>query len=202
MKDANGKKLPILSLKIPKECVSDWHGLLRRGVKVCVNESISVRDFMTDILKMDLEYATNSVPGLFVNNTPVDDWIAERVYGGDDVGMSGTMPGLCGIALRRSSPIRAFRFDLNSRPDVDEHKGGMVNVKMFNFVARDCFFPVFHDGVVVSTISLQQYIKDQDISLEMCACSCDDNVVDFGKIEKLLAESDRDIELKITTLKN
>ena len=202
MKDVNNATLPSLSLTVPQGCFSDWHGLLRRGVGVFIDEAVSVRDFMTEVLGMGLEYATNSVPGLFVNNAPVDDWVGERVYGGDDVGMSGTMPGLCGIALRRSSPIRAFRFDLNSRPDADEHKGGVVNVRMFNFVARDCFPSVLQGGVVVSTSSLQQYLKDEDISLEMCMCFWNGNVVDFGKIGDLLTESGGDIELKITYLKD
>jgi hypothetical protein len=101
-----------LVIAVSEHVAPRWAGLLRRGVGVVVDKVISVRDFMTSVLGMDVQYATNSVPGLFLNNAPVDDWSEELVGGGDEIGMSGTMPGLCGIALRRSSPIKAFRPDL------------------------------------------------------------------------------------------
>ena len=187
-----------LSLAIPAVSVSDWYGLLRRGVGVFLDKAVSVRDFMTDVLGMDPNYATNSVPGLFLNSAPVDDWREERVGGGDEIGMSGTMPGLCGIALRRSSPIRSFRPDLVSRHDESERQGGVAKVKMFNFVAQDCFPAVLRNGVILPAASLLEYLEDQSISLEQCRCVWNGAPVTPGRIRELLAGAQDDVELKMS----
>ena len=198
MQGINGRITNQLFLAVPKISVSAWHGLLRRGVGVFLDKAVSVRDFMTDVLGMDPNYATNSVPGLFLNSAPVDDWREERVGDGDEVGMSGTMPGLCGIALRRSSPIRAFRPDLVSHHGGDERQGGVAKVKMFNFVARDCFPAVLRKGVLVSGESLLRYLDDQGISLDRSRCTWNGAVVDPGKLRELLAGAAGDLELRMS----
>lgn len=198
MQDISGCPVNHLSLSVPQISVSEWHGLLRRGVGVFLEQAVSVRDFMTEVLGMDPDYATNSVPGLFLNSAPVDDWREERVGAGDEVGMSGTMPGLCGIALRRSSPIRSFRPDLVSRHDPEECKGGVAKVKLFNFVARDCFPSVLRNGVIVSATSLLQYLDDEGIGLDRCECFWNGEPVGPGRIRELLGGAEGDIELKMT----
>lgn len=186
-----------LVLAIPESSAKIWHGLLRRGVGVFIEQALSVRDFMTQILGMDLDYATNSVPGLFLNNAPVDDWRAEFVGDGDELGMSGTMPGLCGIALRRSSPISAFRPDLVSRHDEEAHRGGVAVVKMFNFVALDCFKPVLQRGVVVSPAAILEYVDDQEISLQDCQCQWNGSPASPAEVREMLSGVCEDIELVV-----
>ena len=188
-----------LELTVPEASAPDWHGLLRRGVGVFLEKAVSVRDFMTEVLGMDPHYATNSVPGLFLNGAPVDDWREERVGGGDEIGMSGTMPGLCGIALRRSSPIRAFRPDLVSRHEDEDCQGGVARLKMFNFVALDCFRPVLQHGVVVSAGAVLEYLRDQGMSLSGCACFWNGEAVDQARLGDILADVDGEIELKVRT---
>lgn len=186
-----------LILTIPETSATVWHGLLRRGVGVFLEQAVSVRDFMTEILGMDLDYATNSVPGLFLNNAPVDEWREELVGDGDELGMSGTMPGLCGIALRRSSPIRAFRPDLVSRHDEEKRTGGVAVVKMFNFVALDCFKPVLMRGVVVSPQAVLQYVDDQEIDLQQCDCEWNESSVSPAEVREILGGACEDITLVV-----
>lgn len=186
-----------LVLKIPETSATVWHGLLRRGVGVFLEKAVSVRDFMTEMLGMDLDYATNSVPGLFLNNAPVDEWREELVGDGDELGMSGTMPGLCGIALRRSSPIRAFRPDLVSRHDEEKRIGGVAVVKMFNFVALDCFKPVLKRGVVVSPQAVLQYVDDQEIDLQQCDCEWNGSPASPAEVREILAGACEDITLVV-----
>lgn len=186
-----------LVLTIPETSAKAWHGLLRRGVGVFIDHALSVRDFMTEVLGMDLHYATNSVPGLFLNNAPVDDWSRELVGDGDELGMSGTMPGLCGIALRRSSPIRAFRPDLVSRHDDESRRGGLATVKMFNFVALDCFRPVLQRGVVVSPAAVLEYVDDQEIGLQGCVCEWNGSPASPAEVREILGGVCEDIELVV-----
>ena len=200
MSDIRAQLRDQLVLTIPGASVSAWHGLLRRGVGVHLDNAVSVRDFMTEVLGMDPEYATNSVPGLFLNNAPVDDWRAEIVGDGDEVGMSGTMPGLCGIALRRSSPISAFRPDLVSHHSGAERRGGVAKVKMFNFVAQDCFPAVLRNGVIVPAAFLLQYVVDEDIALDRCGCEWNGSAVTPDALRSALAEASGDVELKMTAM--
>lgn len=186
-----------LTLTVPEATATDWHGLLRRGVGVFLEQDMSVRDFMTQTLGMEADYATNSVPGLFLNGAPVDDWRAERVCGGDEVGMSGTMPGLCGIALRRSSPISAFRPDLVSRHGDGKGVGGVVTLKMFNFVAKDCFMPVLQRGVIVEVRSVLEYLEDQGLSLEGCLCDWNGSAIAPERVREVLAGTGGEMELTV-----
>ena len=174
---------------------TSWAALLRRGVGVRVEEPVCMRDFMITVLGMEERYATESVPGLFLNNAPVDDWRTEMVGDGDEIGMSGTMPGLCGIALRRSSPIKAFRPDLIDRHEIK--KGGVAVVKLFNFVAVDCCGPVLERGVVVSPAKLEQYLVDQDMGLEDARCQWNGVDVDCATARTMMAGADGDILLTV-----
>jgi len=171
--------------------------MLRMWIRMVMALLALVYDFMTGVLGMDSNYATNSVPGLFLNSSPVDDWREEMVGGGDEVGMSGTMPGLCGIALRRSSPIRAFRPDLVARSDDEARSGGVVKVKMFNFVARDCFPAVLAQGVVVPANSLLEYLADEDINLDECECFWNGTEQNAARLKETLADVGEEIELKV-----
>jgi hypothetical protein len=186
-----------LTLTVPGATATDWHSLLRRGVGVFLEQTMSVRDFMTQALGMEPDYATNSVPGLFLNGAPVDDWRAERVRGGDEVGMSGTMPGLCGIALRRSSPISAFRPDLVSRHGDSEGAGGVVTLKMFNFVAKDCFLPVLQRGVIVPVRSVLEYLDDQGVRLDGCLCIWNGSAVAPERLRELLVGVEGEMEFTV-----
>ncbi len=186
-----------LMVVVPKFVAPAWAGLLRRGVGVFLEKEICVRDFMTSVLGMDSNYATNSVPGLFLNNAPVDDWTGEMRGGGAEVGMSGTRPGLCGIALRRSSPIKSFRPDLHSRHGIGPRAGGVATVKMFNFVALDCCQSVLDHGVIVPAKSLLQYMDEQGISLDDCACVWNGTPMDFSHVREALAQHPDDIELRV-----
>lgn len=195
MEDTIRSQWSHLDINTPAPLASSWAALLRRGVGVVLEHPVSMRDFMITVLGMEERYATESVPGLFLNNAPVDDWRSEMVGDGDQVGMSGTMPGLCGIALRRSSPIRAFRPDL-----VDRHHSklkGVATVKMFNFVAVDCCDPVFARGVVVSPDALAQYLDDQGASALGDACRWNGGNVDCGALREVVASAGGDILLTV-----
>lgn len=197
MRDITSPPSGQLMVAIPQFVPSAWAGLLRRGVGVFLEEEICVRDFMTNVLGMDPHYATNSVPGLFLNNAPVDDWTGETVGGGDEIGMSGTMPGLCGIALRRSSPIKSFRPDLHSRHGLGQRSGGVATVKMFNFVALDCCQSVLDHGVIVPAKSLLQYMDEQGMSFEGCECVWNGTPIAFAHVREALAQHSADVELRV-----
>ncbi len=195
----NGITVPCpdeLVISVSEQTAPNWAGLLRRGVGVVLDKAVSVREFMTSVLGMDLHYATHSVPGLFLNNAPVDDWGDEIVGGGDEVGMSGTMPGLCGIALRRSSPIKAFRPDLVDRQALDKH-AGIATVKMFNFVAQDCYRPVLAHGVVLTAAEVLQYLNDQGIVLQDCTCQLNEECLPAERIRGVLQDLPGDIKLVV-----
>lgn len=196
MKDTIRSSCNRLHVSTAGALATSWAALLRRGVGVTVDVPVSLREFMIRILGMDEQYATESVPGLFLNNAPVDDWRTEMVGGGDEVGMSGTMPGLCGIALRRSSPIRAFRPDLVDRRAVGKH-GGVIKLKMFNFVAVDCCEAVFARGVVVSPAQLRQFLEDQELTLAEDRCRWNDVAKDCATILREVARADEDILLTV-----
>lgn len=187
-----------LIIKFPDADLSAWTGMLRHGVGVALTAPVSVHAFMVTVLGMDAGYALSSVPGLFVNSAPVDDWDQQEVGAGDAVGMSGTMPGLCGIALRRQSPIKSFRPDLTAALG-QKREAGVVTVRMFNFVAQDCVRTVLERGVLVSGPWLLSYMEAQSLDLDNSVCLWNGAAIGPPQLREVLAAAATDIVLRIHT---
>lgn len=143
-------------------------GLLRQGVGVWLEAPKPVRDFLVEDLGLSLEYATHRIPGLFLNGVAVDDWEATLVAPGDEVALSGTMPGLAGIALRRQSPLKRFRADLVTPFRIHDVAAGTVTVRPFNFVAQDLVEPLLARGIHVGGDVLVAYIQSRSEDFAAC----------------------------------
>ncbi|MBC7355198.1 MAG: hypothetical protein H5U09_03235 [Desulfomicrobiaceae bacterium] len=162
------EKTLTIRAQAPVAMAPAFAGLLRQGVGVWLGAPKSVRDFLLEDLGLDVEYATHRVPGLFLNGVAVDDWEAIQVVPGDEVALSGTMPGLAGIALRRQSPLKRFRADLSTAFHARAVAAGTVTVRPFNFVAQDLTQPLLVRGIHVGGDVLASYVQDRSQELTSC----------------------------------
>jgi hypothetical protein len=161
-------RLPTLHVLAPAEVAPLFAPLLRQGVGVWVPGPRPVRDFLVEDMGLGLHYAIHSVPGLFVNGVAVDDWDHTLVAPGDVVALSGTMPGLAGIALRRQSPLKSFRQDLTAPFRASEVPAGTVLVRPFNFVAQDAALPLLARGICLSGVALAAFVAEREEALRCC----------------------------------
>ncbi len=157
-----------IRVQAPVAIAPAFAGLLRQGVGIWLGAPKSVRDFLLEDLGLDVEYATHRVPGLFLNGVAVDDWEATQVAAGDEVALSGTMPGLAGIALRRQSPLKRFRADLTTAFRAHDVAAGTVTVRPFNFVAQDLVQPLLARGIQVGGDTLATYVLDRGEAFASC----------------------------------
>lgn len=162
--------IPTVRVLAPAAVAPAFAGLLRQGVGVWLAAPKPVRDFLLEDVGLDLEYATHRVPGLFLNGVAVDDWETAQVAPGDEVALSGTMPGLAGIALRRGSPLKGFRADLAVVFRTQDAAPGVVVLRPFNFVAQDLAQPLLARGVRLAGDALAVYVQARADELASCRC--------------------------------
>ncbi len=163
-----GPEVPMAHVVVPRTLAPAFAGLLRQGIGVWLPAPKPVRDFLVEEVGLELGYATHEIPGLFLNGVAVDDWENTLVAPGDEVALSGTMPGLAGIALRRQSPLRSFRSDLTVPFRSAAAVAGMVTLRPFNFVAQQAVQPLLARGVYVSGAELARYVEARADELGAC----------------------------------
>ena len=110
---------------------------LCQGIELVANVGGSLSAFLADVLQVDNDFIENELPVIFLDGRPVDNPDTAIVRDGSQIALSGSLPGLAGIAMRRHSPSAAFRDDITySQSDVPvERKKGRVTIKLFNTMA-------------------------------------------------------------------
>jgi hypothetical protein len=73
----------------------------------------------------------------------------------------------------------------------------VVTLKMFNFVAKDCFMPVLQRGVIVAARSVREYLDDQGVHLDGSLCVWNGSSVAPERVRELLADVDGEMELTV-----
>jgi hypothetical protein len=110
---------------------------LCQGIELVANVGGSLSAFLDDVLQVDKDFIENELPVIFLDGRPVDNPDTAVVRDGSQIALSGSLPGLAGIALRRHSPSAAFRDDItySHRDDTIERTKGTVTIKLFNTIA-------------------------------------------------------------------
>ncbi|CCO22450.1 hypothetical protein [Maridesulfovibrio hydrothermalis] len=136
--------------------------LLQKGVAIRATAGMNIRDFMIKTLGFSPDYAENKVRTVFLNSSPVDDIDGIRIKDGDTLSLSGAMPGVCGIAMGRDTPVSGFRNDISATATDDniEEAEALIYVKLFNLVARDAGSVLLKKGVMVEAVDIINALKE------------------------------------------
>jgi hypothetical protein len=107
---------------------------LIEGVVVSGTVGYSVKSFLGAELEIDDEFIERELPVIFLDGQPVDNIDTAVVRDGSQIALSGALPGLAGISMRRDSPAAAFRSEIShdGKKAPDERKMGKVTIKLFN----------------------------------------------------------------------
>ena len=110
---------------------------LFEGIEVIADVGGSLSSLLADVLGIDKDFIENELPVIFLDGQPVDDPDTAIVRDGAQIALSGSLPGLAGIALSRHSPSAAFRDDITHAPndESETRKKGKVTIKLFNTMA-------------------------------------------------------------------
>ncbi len=135
--------------------------LLQKGVFIHTTSGLSVREFMVDEIGLSPEYAETRVRAIFVNGSPVDDIDGVKIKDGDEISLSGALPGISGIAMCRDTPIGAFRSDISAKASGVVNSGeAKIHLKLFNLIAQEAGPTLLKKGVVVEASQVQKYLKE------------------------------------------
>ncbi len=135
--------------------------LLQKGVVIHATSGMSIRDFMVETIGLDPDYAETRVRAIFVNGSPVDDIDGVKINDGDEVSLSGALPGISGIAMCRDTPIGAFRSDISAKAsDATSTGDAKIYLKLFNLIAQEAGKTLLRKGVTAQAEDVRTYLKE------------------------------------------
>jgi hypothetical protein len=137
-----------LSLELVAEQVVSLFLLLQNGffVKACVG--CTIKDFFVKQLGLSPDYIETRIQGIFLDSKPADDIETAILRDGARLTLSGTMPGLVGIALRRG-PLAVFRHSITHRETGNyTYSGdGYIQLKLLNLLMKDMGPELLRKGI-------------------------------------------------------
>ncbi len=148
-----------LSLELVAEQVVSLFLLLQNGffVKACVG--CTIKDFFVKQLGLSPDYVQTRIQGIFLNGKPADDIDTAVIRDGARLTLSGTMPGLVGIALRRG-PLAVFRHSITHRETGNyTYSGdGYIQLKLLNLLMKDMGPELLRKGIYTNSSELTAYL--------------------------------------------
>ena len=149
----------VLSFELAEDRVASLFHLLQNGffIKDCVGCTIS--DFFLEQLGLRPDYIQARIQGVFLDGKPADEFDTAIIRDGARLTLSGTMPGLVGIALRRG-PLAVFRQSITHRETgaycfTGE---GIIRLKLLNLLMKDLGPPLLWKGIYTSSSELADYL--------------------------------------------
>lgn len=139
--------IPIIDITTDNNNIISWLSVFDGLCGAYIHNETPVNDFLINNLCIDVNYAMTDIQTLFLNNHPVDDPDTAMLKGGDVLALCAAMPGLVGIAMRKRSPVAAFRKDIAFCNSDEECLCGVVRVKLFNLVRYEIGPKLLSHGV-------------------------------------------------------
>jgi hypothetical protein len=100
------------------------------------------------------------IQGIFLNGKPADDIETALIRDGARLTLSGAMPGLVGIALRRRGPLAVFRHSITHRETGDySYTGkGIIQLKLLNLLMKEMGPELLRKGIYINASELAGYL--------------------------------------------
>ena len=148
-----------LSLQLAEKQVPSLFLLLQQGFFVNACVGCSIKDFFLKQLGLSPDYIETRIQGIFLDSKPADDIDTAILRDGSRLTLSGTMPGLVGIALRRG-PLAVFRHSITHRETGNyTYAGdGFIQLKLFNLLMKDMGPELLRKGIYLNSSVLAAYL--------------------------------------------
>ena len=153
------QKAETLSLEFAKDQTASLFLLLQNGFFVNACVGCSIKDFFLEQLKLSPDFIEARIQGVFLDGKPADDIDRAIIRDGARLTLSGTMPGLVGIALKRG-PLAVFRHSITHRETGDySYSGeGYVQLKLLNLLMKDMGPHLFRKGIYINASELAHFL--------------------------------------------
>lgn len=114
--------------------------MLQEGVGVEGTVGVDMERFLAQSLRISEGYLRNRIQTIFLNAKPVDDPVSARLFPGDVVALSASLPGLLGAMLRKGGYYAAMRNQISYRDTgnrVNDTRSGSITLKRFHLPAKE-----------------------------------------------------------------
>lgn len=133
--------------------------ILQQGFFVNACVGCSIKDFFLKQLGLRPDYIEQRIQGIFLDSKPADDIDSAILRDGSRLTLSGTMPGLVGISLRRG-PFAVFRHTITYREtgNYDYSGDGCVKIKLLNLLMKEMGPRFLRQGIYMDPEVLAEYL--------------------------------------------
>jgi hypothetical protein len=133
--------------------------LLREGFEVMTEPGTSLQTFLGQEVGLSNDVLDSACATVFLDGHPVDDLETARLRPGCRLALSGAMPGVCGITMRRHSPVGGMRSGIALADEAEEgdtpYAGeGICRVLLFNLALNQAGLAFLEHGVLVEAARL------------------------------------------------
>jgi hypothetical protein len=148
-----------LSLELAKEQVARLYLLLQKGFYIQTCVGCTIKDFFQKQLGLSPDYMQTRIQGIFLDGKPADDIDTAIIRDGARLTLSGTMPGLVGIALRRG-PLAVFRHSITHQEtgDYSYSGNGVVQLKLLNLLIKEMGPELLRKGIYINSTELANFL--------------------------------------------
>jgi len=148
-----------LSLELAVEQIASLFRLLQNGflIEACVG--CTIKNFFIEQLGLSPDYVEARIQGIFLDGKPADDIDTAVIRDGARLTVSGTMPGLAGIALRRG-PLAVFRLGItHQETGAYSYSGkGVIQLKLLNLLMKEMGPELLRQGIYIDSSELAVYL--------------------------------------------
>ncbi len=146
-----------------EKLIPEMNTLLQSGFYLKVPTGKSLRDILL-YCGFSNEYIDSTLKTIFRNSQPVDDLDRTCISEGDELGLSGSMPGLVGATLRSGSYLAAYRSTLSIPPEEASKSiaEGFIRMKVFNVVLKEAGEFLLDRGIFLKRALLYKFLRDRN----------------------------------------
>lgn len=150
-----------LSLLVKPELLTVFSKLAERGFMVNIQTGCSVKELICNQLGIAEDYLENRIQTIFLNAKAVDDLDSTMVTDGSTLALSGAMPGLVGVTMRRGGFYASLRSQISHEKNLSAcHQGdGQIVIKLFNLVLKELGPGILQQGIRTSAQNLQDLLN-------------------------------------------
>ena len=150
-----------ISLLVKPELLTIFSKLAERGYRVSVQTGCSLKELLCNQLGIAEEYLEKRIQTIFLNAKAIDDLDATMVTDGSTLALSGAMPGLVGVTMRRGGFYASLRSQISHEKNLSaSHRGdGQIVIKLFNLVLKELAPGFLQQGIRTSAKDLQDLLN-------------------------------------------
>ncbi len=143
--------LETLAFHLAADQLDTFFPILQKGVTVSAVTGCTLKSLLCDQFRIPVDYVTDRITTIFLDNRPVDDLDRTIIQDGSRVTLSAAMPGLVGATMRRGGFYAALRQGISHAADSREAAGecGSVRLKLFNLLLAELGPLVLARGILL-----------------------------------------------------